>query len=184
MNLQSINTDTSGISFQKLKIQQGSFKALKKSKYFPTPKNCPKYNETLLNFYIKLLQLKKRADKNELYNVIIKPEKSLTGNSGKVVIENAEGREQAGFVTQFDELLRIREFEPQKALTKEEVPNPLARWYKNKKIERNNKKIINDRLDFKKFLSIIYKRLEGIVHNAECLEDLRRLHEECNRKEL
>ncbi len=186
MNIQSKSTTTplQTPSFQRLIIKRGSFEALRASKYFPSNKNNPIYDDAMHNFYKSLLQLKRRADNNDLYNVVIKPEKSLTpGNTGKVVIESKEGREQEGFKLPFSSLLKIHEFEPQKLLTKDDVSNVFVRWYRNIKIAKRNKKIINDSLDFRKFLSIIYKRVEEMVKNAECLSDLRYLHEG-KRKEL
>ncbi len=177
MNIQSINTDTRQPNFQRLIIQKGSFKALKQSKYFPQNKNYPLYNNNMQNFYKQLIQLKQRAQKNDLYNVILKPDRDIDGKHGFVVIENNEGREQDGFKQSFNELLRIQEYEPKRYYTEEDLPNPILRWYKNKQISWNNKKIINHKMDFNDFLNIVYKRIESIVNNAEYLTDLRKLKE-------
>ena len=175
MNIQSINTGTPQPNFQRLIIKKGSFAALKQSKYFPKNKNYLLYDNEMQTFYRQLIQLKKRADNNDLYNVILKPDRSINGKRGFVVIENNEGREQDGFKQSFKDLLQIREFEPKAYYTKKDMANPITRWYRNKQIAKNNKKIINSQINFKQFLNIIYKRIESFVNNAEYLADLHKI---------
>lgn len=173
MNIQSINqTKSSDISFRKLTVRPGSFEALKNSKYFPD-ETYPRYHEHLLDFYKNLYQLKKRADKNLVYNVVIKP--GDTRKKARIAIENSEGKEQSGFITPFDELLRIKSMEPKPLYTKQEDPRLIRRLFRNWQIKKNNNKLLNDQLNFKKFLNIVYKRIEKIVSNAECLTDLHKL---------
>ena len=174
MKIQSINPNQSqqqNPSFQKLVVKQGSFALLKQSKYFPD-KSYPNYSENLRFFYQKLMKLRKAAEKNELYNVVLKPDKALFPNSGKIVVENASGVEQFGFTKSFDELLRVREMEPKEILTEEQEPNFLDRWFQNWKIKRNNNKLENKRMEMGAFLDIIYKRIADAVNNAEYLAEL------------
>ena len=177
MNIQSVNTGTPQVSFHRLIIKQGSFSALKQSKYFPQNKNTPIYENNMHEFYRKLIQLKKRADNNEYYNVILKPDRKINGKQGFLVIENNEGREQDGFKQPFNELLRIRAFEPKEYYTSSEISNPINRWYKNRQIAKRNKQLINGEINLRQFLNIIYKRIESFVNNAEYLADLRKLKE-------
>ena len=174
MKIQSINPNQSqqqNPSFQKLVVKQGSFALLKQSKYFPD-KSYPNYSENLRFFYQKLMKLRKTAEKNELYNVVLKPGQSLNSDAGKIVIENASGVEQFGFSKSFDDLLRVREMEPKEILTEEQEPNFLDRWFQNWKIKRNNNKLENKRMEMGAFLDIIYKRIADAVNNAEYLAEL------------
>lgn len=159
-------------NFGKLVIQPGSFDALKQSKYFPD-KTYPDYGKHLLNFYKQLLHLKKQAASNSAYNVVIKP-----GNKkgvGKVVIENSEGRAQTGFVTTFDELLRVRSMEPKREITEREEPSIYKRLIQNWQIKRSNKKLANKHLKMEEYLNVVYNNLKDIVINADCLADMQKL---------
>ena len=176
MKVQSTGTMPQQLSFRNLIIKQGSFDALKQSKYFPTEK-FPNYNSDLRNFYKRLMQLKKQADRNPMYNVVVKPEENLSDKRGVIVIENKEGREQEGFKEPFYELLRIRELEPHKYYTENDIPNILNRWYQNMLIKINNKKNEKKQIDLKEYLDIIYKRIESYVRSADYLFDLYKLKE-------
>ena len=177
MEIQSFNTETPSVNFQRNKKKKGSFAALKSSKYFPQNRNTPLYDTNIRAFYSQLINLKKRADKNDLYNVILKPDKNVNDKHGFIVIENKEGREQYGFKCSFNDILQISEFEPRSYYTKKDFPNPISRWFRNQQISKNNKKIINRQINFNKFLNIIYKRIESFVNNAEYLADLHKLKE-------
>ncbi len=171
MKIQSIN-QTPAPNFGKLVVKPGSFEALKQSKYFPD-KSYPNYSKHLLNFYLQLLQLKKQAANNTAYNVVIKP-----GNkkgAGKVVIENSEGREQAGFITTFDELLRVRSMEPKQTITKEEEPSAYKRFIYNWQIKRSNKKLEKNPLKMDEYLNIVYNNIKNIIGNADCLTEMQKL---------
>lgn len=174
MKIQPINPNKSqqqNPSFQKLVVKQGSFALLKQSKYFPD-KSYPNYSENLKFFYQKLMKLRKVAEKNELYNVVLKPEKALHPDGGKIVVENASGVEQFGFSKSFDDLLRVQEMEPRKTLTEKQDPNFLDRWFKNWKIKRNNNKLEHKQMEMGAFLDIVYKRIADAVNNAEYLAEL------------
>ena len=118
------------------------------------------------------MKLRKTAEKNELYNVVLKPGQFLNSDAGKIVIENASGVEQFGFSKSFDDLLRVQEMEPRKTLTEKQDPNFLDRWFQNWKIKRNNNKLENKRMEMGAFLDIIYKRIADAVNNAEYLAEL------------
>lgn len=169
MKIQSINQSPNP-NFGKLIIQPGSFEVLKQSKYFPD-KSYPNYSKHLLNFYKQLLQFKKQAMNNSVYNVVIKPD----NKKGKVVIENAEGREQAGFITSFDDLLRVRSMEPKRTLTEKEEPSIYKRLIHNWQVKRSNKKLANKSLKMDEYLNIIYNNLKDIIVNADCLADMQKL---------
>ena len=174
MKIQPINPNQSqqqNPSFQKLIIKQGSFALLKQSKYFPD-KSYPNYSGNLRFFYQKLMKLRKAAEKNELYNVVLKPDKALFPNSGKIVVENASGVEQFGFTKSFDELLRVPEMEPKRTLTEKQDPKFLDRWLRNWRIKRRNNKLEHKQIDMRAFLDIVYKRIADAVNNAEYLSEL------------
>ena len=175
MNIQSNTTNSMQVSFNRLIIKKGSFDALKQSEYFPKDKNHPRYSDSMHDFYSKLIKLKRRAEENDLYNVILKPQNGINEQDGCLVIENKAGYEQAGFKKSFSELMRVKDFEPKKFYTKSDISNPISRWYKNTQISKNNKKIMNQNPDLKQFLDVIYKRIEVFVNNAEYLADLHRL---------
>ncbi len=177
MDTQSITPTIPEINFKRLIIKQGSFDILKQSKYFPQSQNHPLYDEQMQNFYKRLMQLKRRADKNDLYDVILKPDENINGNLGHLAIVSKDGREQDGFKIPFDELLRVKEFEPKNSYTAEDIPNIFLRWYKNLQISINNKKIIHKHVNLEDFLNIVYKRIESWVKNAEYLSDLSNLKE-------
>lgn len=171
MKIQSINPPPAP-NFGKLIIKPGSFEALKQSKYFPD-KSYPDYNKHLLNFYRRLLDLKKEAMNNSTYNVVIKPENEK--GKGRVVIENHEGREQSGFITSFDDLLRVRSMEPRMLLTSEQEPSPYKRIYHNWQIKRLNKKLAHKQLKMDEYLNVVYNNIKDIVTNADCLADMQKL---------
>lgn len=176
MNIQSINENPyPNIGFKKLIVKEGSFRELRKSKYFPE-ESYPNYSENLKIFYKKLMVLKKRCDENQIYNVVIKPGANSLQSSGKIVIEDAASkREQAGFKRTFEDLLRIETMEPQSQLSKTREPNIFKRAIKNWEIKQRNKKLEHKQMDMKEFLNIVYKRIEDIVQNAEYLTELHNL---------
>lgn len=181
MKIQSINQPVNqsfnqgqNPSFQKLIVKKGSFDALKQSKYFPE-RDYPNYAEHLRKFYEKLVQLKKTAEKNTLYNVVIKPENEKFSRTGKMVIENSDGVEQYGFKSSFDDILSFPEMEPKKTLTEREEPNLFDRVFKNWQINRENKKLANKPLDMQKFLDTVYKKLEDMVNSADYLAELNKI---------
>lgn len=172
MNIQPINKSTdSNVNFKKLIVKKGCFEKLKASQYFPQ-ENYPNYSENLKEFYRKLMGLKKQCDKNSLYNVVIKSEHNSINSSGRIVIESAEtGTEQCGFKTTFEELLFIHSMVPRPLLTKEKEPNLVKRIIGNWQIKQQNKEIQHKHLDMKDFLDIVYKRIEVIAKNADCLTE-------------
>lgn len=172
MNIQPINDNANyNVGFKKLIVKRGSFEKLKTSQYFPQ-ENYPNYSENLKTFYRKLMDLKKKCDKNSLYNVVIKPENNSAYSNGKIVIESAEtGKEQCGFKTSFEDLLFISSMVPKPLLTKEKEPNIAKRIFRNWQIKQQNKEIQHKHLDMKDFLDIVYKRIEVIAKNADCLTE-------------
>ena len=173
MNIQTINQSQS-INFQKLIINKGSFEALKQSKNFPD-KNTENYSENLKHFYKKLMQLKKEAEKNELYNVVFYPDKMSSSANGKVVIENFEGKEQFGFTKSFERMLDIPSSELKHVLTTEEDSNFIDRFIKNWKIKKYNKKIKHNQLSMQEYLNIVYKRIKEMVNGADYLTELHKI---------
>lgn len=177
MRIQSINQSMSqheNPNFQKLIIKKGSFDALRQSQYFPE-RDYPNYRTTLKQFCKKLMGLKQFAENNTLYNVVLKPEGSAFAKNGKMVIENADGVEQCGFVVSFDDILSFPEMEPKKILTEQQNPHLFDRMLKNWKINRENKKLANKPLDMQRFLDIVYKKLEDMVNSADYLAELNKI---------
>ncbi len=176
MNIQPINVNSDrNIGFGQLVVQKGSFEKLKTSKYFPQ-ENTLDYHEHLKAFYKQLMGLKKKCADNNIYDVVIKPEKNSINSNGKVVIENvANRREQFGFSTTFEELLYVPTATPKDYLTKASEPNVLIRTIKNWNIKRQNKNIKQKQIGMKEFLNIVYKRIEIMVQNADCLMELHNL---------
>lgn len=158
------------VNFKKLIVKKGSFDALKQCKNF----QCETYQANrplMLNFYKKLLNQKRIADKNELYNVVFKPGIKGGNSKGKVAIEDAEGREQFGFTTSFEQLTAIDTYIPLSHVTKEEEPNFWVRWFKNYLVNKQNKSMDKKAVDFETFLGMVMKRVEEIVNNAEYLKE-------------
>ena len=57
------------------------------------------YYKNLKSFYKKMMDLRKNCEKNDIYNVVIRP--SSKDFEGGVYIENAEGKAQFGFFRSF-----------------------------------------------------------------------------------
>lgn len=176
MNIQPINVNSDhNVGFGKLVVQKGSFEKLKTLEYFPQ-ENTLDYHEHLKAFYRQLMELKKKCADNNVYDVVIKPEKNSINSNGKVVIENAANRrEQFGFSTTFEDLLYVSSDTPKDYLTKANEPNTLIRTFKNWNIKRQNKNIKQKQIGMKEFLNIVYKRIEIIAQNADYLMELHNL---------
>ena len=173
MNIQPINQQTNNnIGFQKLIVKKGSFETLKKSQYFPD-ESYPNYHENLKNFYKKLMKLRKKMEKNDVYNVVIRPNsKELEGG---IYIENSEGRQQTGFFKSFDKLLEVEAKEPVKLLTKEQDPNFFDRFFRNWKRKRYNKQVERKQVNMPDFLNLVIKHIEEMTNNADYLAELHNL---------
>lgn len=73
MNIQPINQQTNNnIGFQKLIVKKGSFNVLRNSEYFPES-SYPNYYKNLKSFCKKMIDLRKNCEKNDIYNVVIRP---------------------------------------------------------------------------------------------------------------
>ncbi len=166
MKIQAANKGSEP-SFQKFVVYPGSFDALKKSKYFP-PKTDVNYKNYLLTFYKGLKQIKKNAEQNNIYDVVLKPD-SLGG--GKLVIER-EGKEQAGFSTSFENLFDIEKYIPQKKLTPQQEPNILRRYLKNYFIDKSNKKLEQEPINYKLVFDTITKKIARYADEADYLKEL------------
>ena len=168
MEIQSINQNP--ISFQRLIIKEGSFEALKSSKYFPK-EDSPEYRKNLQDFYIKLNKLKKKCESNKVYNVVIKPYRDNMQYTGKIAIEDATGREQTGFVHSFDEITGIKFLEKKPYLTKKEEPSFLQRLIKNWNIAKINRERGGNKITISDYLNFVYNKIEQIVKDADTLKN-------------
>lgn len=169
MKVQSIN-NTPTQSFGALIIHPGSFEALRHSKYFPD-KSYPQYNQHLIKFCRKIVELKKISECNNAYNVVVKPDKSV--HSGKIVIENSDGFEQTGFTRSFRSVFRVRSMEPAKKISKEQEPSLIKRFIYNQKVNIRNKKLTKKQLKMEDYLDIVANNVKEVVLNANYLASLR-----------
>jgi len=167
MNIQSNNQSP---NFQRLIFRKGSLEALKQCKNFQS-KTVRENNESMLNFYKKLKEQKQAAGNNNMYNVVLKPDKNAGGSMGRLVIENAEGKEQTGFVTTFESLTDVETYKPKKLLSKKEEPNFVLRYFKNQSIKNSNKKMDRKAISFDRFLDIMLDRIRITIDNAEALKE-------------
>jgi len=158
------------VNFKKLIVKKGSFKALKQCKNFQC-ETYQAYRPQMLNFYKKLLEQKKIADKNELYNVVFTPGVKGESSKGRVAIEDINGQEQHGFITSFEKLTAIDTYLPEELLTKKDEPNFILRFIKNYSINKRNKAKDKKAVNFETFIGMLIKRVETIVNNAECLKE-------------
>lgn len=173
MNIQPINQQTNNnIGFQRLIVKKGSFEALKKSQYFPSP-SYPNYHEHLKNFYKKLMVMRKSMEHNDVYNVVIRPNSKEM--KGGIYIENQEGRPQTGFFKSFDELLKVEAKEPVKLLTEEQDPNFFDRFFKNWKRKKYNKAVERKQVNMPEFLNLVLEHIQGMTRNADYLTELHNL---------
>lgn len=170
MNIQPINQQTdNNIGFQKLIVKKGSFNVLKNSEYFPE-KSYPDYYKNLKSFCKKIMDLRKNCEKNDLYNVVIRP--SSKEFEGGIYIENSEGRQQTGFFKSFDKLLEVESKKPVKLLTEEQEPNFFDRWLNNRKRKRYNKAVERKQVSMPEFLNLVIKHVEEMTNSADYLKEL------------
>ena len=119
------------------------------------------------------MKLRKKMEKNEVYNVVIRPNsKELEGG---IYIENSEGRMQTGFFKSFDKLLKVEAKEPVKLLTKEQEPNFFDRFFRNWKRKRYNKQVERKQVNMPDFLNLVIKHIEEMTNNADYLAELHNL---------
>ena len=173
MNIQSINQQTNkNIGFQKLIVKKGSFNVLKNAEYFPD-KSYPNYYRNLKVFSKKLIELRKECEGNDLYNVVIEPNRK--GSLGGMYIENREGIPQTGFFKSFKDILEVDSKRLRPVLTNVQEPKFFDRVFKNWKIRRYNKKVENQKVTMQEFLNSVYKKLQEMVNNADYLIELHNL---------
>lgn len=170
MNIQPINQQTNNnIGFQKLIVKKGSFNVLRNSEYFPE-KSYPDYYKNLKSFCKKMTDLKKDCEKNEIYNVVIRP--SSKDFEGGMYIEDADGNTQFGFFKSFKSIFEMESKKPKKLLTEKQDPRLLNRLFRNWQIKKYNEKIEQKQVSMQDFLTSIYKHLQDMVNNADYLAEL------------
>ena len=170
MNIQPINQQTNNnIGFQKLIVKKGSFNVLRNSEYFPE-KSYPDYYKNLKSFCKKMTDLKKDCEKNEIYNVVIRP--SSKDFEGGMYIEDADGNTQFGFFKSFKSIFEMESKKTKKLLTEKQDPRLFDRLFKNWQIKRYNEKIEQKQVSMQDFLTSIYKHLQDMVNNADYLAEL------------
>ena len=170
MNIQPINQQTNNnIGFQKLIVKKGSFNVLRNSEYFPE-KSYPDYYKNLKSFCKKMTDLKKDCEKNEIYNVVIRP--SSKDFEGGMYIEDADGNTQFGFFKSFKSIFEMESKKPKKLLTEKQDPRLLNRLFRNWQIKKYNEKVEQKQVSMQDFLTSIYKHLQDMVNNADYLAEL------------
>lgn len=170
MNIQPINQQTNNnIGFQKLIVKKGSFNVLRNSEYFPE-KSYPDYYKNLKSFCKKMTDLKKDCEKNEIYNVVIRP--SSKDFEGGMYIEDADGNTQFGFFQSFKSIFEMESKKPKKLLTEKQDPRLLNRLFRNWQIKKYNEKIEQKQVSMQDFLTSVYKHLQDMVNNADYLAEL------------
>ena len=170
MNIQPINQQTNNnIGFQKLIVKKGSFNVLRNSEYFPES-SYPNYYKNLKSFCKKMIDLRKNCEKNDIYNVVIRP--SSKDFEGGVYIENAEGKVQFGFFRSFRKIFEVEAMKPKKLLTERQDPRLLDRLFRNWKIKRYNNRVKHQQVSMQDFLTSVYKHIEESVNNADYLAEL------------
>lgn len=170
MNIQPINQQTNNnIGFQKLIVKKGSFNVLRNAKYFPE-KSYPDYYKNLKSFCKKMMDLRKDCEKNEIYNVVIRP--SSKDFEGGMYIEDADGNTQCGFFKSFKSIFEVEAKRPKKLLTERQDPRLLDRFFRNWQIKRYNEKVAQKQVSMQDFLSSVYKHLQDMVNNADYLAEL------------
>ena len=170
MNIQPINQQTNNnIGFQKLIVKKGSFNVLRNSEYFPE-KSYPDYYKNLKSFCKKMTDLKKDCEKNEIYNVVIRP--SSKDFEGGMYIEDADGNTQFGFFKSFKSIFEMESKKPKKLLTEKQDPHLLNRLFRNWQIKKYNEKVEQKQVSMQDFLTSIYKHLQDMVNNADYLTEL------------
>ena len=170
MNIQPINQQTNNnIGFQKLIVKKGSFNVLRNSEYFPE-KSYPDYYKNLKSFCKKMTDLKKDCEKNEIYNVVIRP--SSKDFEGGMYIEDADGNTQFGFFKSFKSIFEMESKKPKKLLTEKQDPRLLDRLFRNWQIKKYNEKVEQKQVSMQDFLTSIYKHLQDMVNNADYLAEL------------
>lgn len=170
MNIQPINQQTdNNIGFQKLIVKKGSFNVLRNAKYFPES-SYPDYYKNLKSFCKKMMDLRKDCEKNEIYNVVIRPsDKDLEGG---MYIEDVDGNTQCGFFKSFKSIFEVEAKRPKKLLTEKQDPRLLDRLFRNWQIKRYNEKVEQKQVSMQDFLSSVYKHLQDMVNNADYLAEL------------
>ena len=170
MNIQPINQQTNNnIGFQKLIVKKGSFNVLRNSEYFPE-KSYPDYYKNLKSFCKKMTDLKKDCEKNEIYNVVIRP--SSKDFEGGMYIEDADGNTQFGFFKSFKSIFEMESKKPKKLLTEKQDPRLLDRLFRNWQIKKYNEKVEQKQVSMQEFLTSVYKHLQSMVNNADYLAEL------------
>ena len=170
MNIQPINQQTNNnIGFQKLIVKKGSFNVLRNSEYFPE-KSYPDYYKNLKSFCKKMMDLKKDCEKNEIYNVVIRP--SSKDFEGGMYIEDADGNTQFGFFKSFKSIFEMESKKPKKLLTEKQDPRLLDRLFRNWQIKKYNEKVEQKQVSMQEFLTSVYKHLQSMVNNADYLAEL------------
>ncbi len=170
MNIQPINQQTNNnIGFQKLIVKKGSFNVLRNSEYFPE-KSYPDYYKNLKSFCKKMTDLKKDCEKNEIYNVVIRP--SSKDFEGGMYIEDADGNTQFGFFKSFKSIFEMESKKPKKLLTEKQDPRLLDRLFRNWQIKKYNEKVEQKQVSMQEFLTSVYKHLQAMVNNADYLAEL------------
>ena len=170
MNIQPINQQTNNnIGFQKLIVKKGSFNVLRNSEYFPE-KSYPDYYKNLKSFCKKMTDLKKDCEKNEIYNVVIRP--SSKDFEGGMYIEDADGNTQFGFFKSFKSIFEMESKKPKKLLTEKQDPRLLDRLFRNWQIKKYNEKVEQKQVSMQDFLTSVYKHLQDMVNNADYLAEL------------
>ena len=170
MNIQPINQQTNNnIGFQRLIVKKGSFNVLRNSEYFPE-KSYPNYYKNLKSFCKKMRDLKKDCEKNEIYNVVIRP--SSKDFEGGMYIEDADGNTQFGFFKSFKSIFEMESKKPKKLLTEKQDPRLLNRLFRNWQIKRYNEKVEQKQVSMQDFLTSIYKHLQDMINNADYLAEL------------
>lgn len=170
MNIQPINQQTNNnIGFQKLIVKKGSFNVLRNSEYFPE-KSYPDYYKNLKSFCKKMTDLKKDCEKNEIYNVVIRP--SSKDFEGGMYIEDADGNTQFGFFKSFKSIFEMESKKPKKLLTEKQDPRLLNRLFRNWQIKKYNEKVEQKQVSMQDFLTSVYKHLQDMVNNADYLAEL------------
>lgn len=170
MNIQPINQQTNNnIGFQRLIVKKGSFNVLRNSEYFPE-KSYPDYYKNLKSFCKKMTDLKKDCEKNEIYNVVIRP--SSKDFEGGMYIEDADGNTQFGFFKSFKSIFEMESKKPKKLLTEKQDPRLLNRLFRNWQIKKYNEKVEQKQVSMQDFLTSVYKHLQDMVNNADYLAEL------------
>ena len=117
-----------------------------------------------------MTDLKKDCEKNEIYNVVIRP--SSKDFEGGMYIEDADGNTQFGFFKSFKSIFEMESKKPKKLLTEKQDPRLLDRLFRNWQIKKYNEKVEQKQVSMQEFLTSVYKHLQSMVNNADYLAEL------------